>query len=902
MGSNRFAKIPYRIYTMALAVACLIGVLLFGLGLSYYWKEKHVAVDETVRDLNHASDLAGVESYLVLHHAAKLYETNSEQPNALLSAPYRERALQYNVQLLDDFETGVDEREREALLRFSEELEDTLNETESSRFEAVPFDVIESINRRWLYQGLERTAQENTSYELTDAIMRMQITFVEGVTNLLAKTPNRDQLDFEVSTIANEARLIEDIITTDPSLGTKPIKDLIESALALGRVTATDSTIEARYVNGTSFYEDSHAALEAERAEAVDTLMTERDRYGTLAIAVLLMTLFLATSLLLALFHTRKLYDHDLAHLKARALAIDPSAESVEDSFPPSHDFRGIEDELRDIATSVHSTVHTLETQSNDLLRYHERWSSLFSETGLAIALIDDTYNFIERNEMFRQFFGERNLYEIDQLFTATGRRLLREALAGVTENGTSAQFILHLKGEHVRFLNVKIIPLKRDETLTYYLILEDETERVERERKVDRLVRFDLATELYNEYGFLQAWDKQDIDGTFLLIKLNDFHHLVDWYDPTYADLLMTEFARHVEERLEKYAHHLFGRYRDDTLMLYVKGLRDTDENKLLELFPTELLINQKRQTVHLQIGATHTTPSYNDCLFEATKALQHAKETRTPFVWYDSSILAQIQWAALIEQALPEAIEQGQITVAYQPQVELKTGRVVGAEALARWQHPDVGYVPPNEFIRIAERSDQILWLSHSILDLVVQQLVAWHDTSFADISLSYNLSAHSVDPSIVKKLRDLLEPYPWLPDRLKIELTESADIMSHTNDLDRLEDISDLGYCLSIDDFGTGYASFEAIWHLPIQEVKIDRMYVSGKAKDSTSFLRAVSRFASEQKLTSLAEGIETKQDLDRILAEGVELGQGYYYAPALDATAFETWVNQKKEHLA
>lgn len=898
MGQNRFAKIPYRIYTMGLAIACLLGVLLFGLGLSYYWKEKHVVVDQTVTNLNHAADLAGVESYLVLHHAARLYETNSNQPTSLLSAPYRERALQYNVQLRDDFETGVNEREREALLAFSENLETTLDE---ERFNTVPFDVIESIDRRWLYQGLERTAQENTAYELTDAVMRMQMTFVQNVTNLLAETPDREALANEIAPLANEARLLEEIIATDPSLQRKSVADLIESARALSRLATTESTLEARYVNGTTFYEDTHDVLRSVRSTAETTLATEGNRYGALAIAVLLMTLLLSAGLLAALCLTRKSYAHDLDHLKARALAIDPSTEPVEATFPKNHDFRGIEDELREIAVSVHSTVHTLETQSTDLLRYHERWSSLFSETGLAIALVDDTYDFIERNDVFRQFFGERNLYEINQLFTDTGRRLFREALDGVTEHGTSAQFILHLKGEHVRFLNVKIIPLKRGEALTYYLILEDETERVERERKVDRLVRFDIATGLYNEYGFVQAWAKQDIDGSFVVIKLNDFHHLVDWYDATYADLLMTEFARNVEDRLGKYAHHLFGRYRDDTLMLYVKGFTAADEHELLELFPTELLINQKRQTVHIQIGATHTTPKYTDCLFEATKALQHAKETRTPFVWYDASILAQLQWAALIEQALPDAISKGQITVAYQPQVELKTGRIVGAEALARWRHPEIGQVPPNEFIRIAERSDQILWLSHSILDQVIAQLIAWRDTPFADISLSYNLSAHSVDPSIVAKLRDLIEPYPWLPDRLKIELTESADIMSHTGELDRLEDIADLGYCLSIDDFGTGYASFEAIWHLPIQEVKIDRMYVSGKAKDSTSFLRAVSRFASEQQLTSLAEGIETEEDLIRILAEGVDIGQGYYYAPALETNAFEAWVREKTGHL-
>lgn len=895
MRNKRFATIPYRFYTMVLAIACLIGVLSFGLGLSYYWKEKQIDVDETVRDLEHADQLIGLESYLVLHQTAKRYETNSEQPTPLLSTPYRERVLQYNQQLLQDFETDVDERERNALLRFSEHIEETVDDNGTSRFEEISIDVIKSINRRWLYQGLERTDQYNTVYELTDAIMRMQLTFVESIENLLDPTPDNDQLETEMASIAEEIRLIENMVEVTPSLLTKPIEELTESALALERVSAANSTLEARYVNGMNFYEDSYIALESVRATTSEKLIVQRERYGMFATIAMTLTILLSTLLVFVLYSTRKAYAHDLDHLKARALAINPSAEPVAASFPPNHDFRKIEDELRATSVSVHSTVHKLEMQSEELLRYHERWSSLFSETGLAIALIDDTYTFIERNDVFRQFFGDRNLFEINQLFTDTGRRLLREALAGVTEKGTSAQFILHLKGEHTRFLNVKIIPLKRGETFTCYLILEDETERVERERKVDRLVRFDLATELYNEYGFMQAWEKNDIDGTFLLVKLNDFHHLVDWYDPTYADLLMTEFARHVEGRLAKYAHHLFGRYRDDTLMLYVKGICTDDDNELLELFPTELWINQKRQTVHLQIGATHTSTRYADCLFEATKALQHAKETRTSFVWYDASILAQLQWAALIEQALPEAIEQGQITIAYQPQVELKTGRVVGAEALARWKHPEIGYVPPNEFIRIAERSDQILWLSHSILDLVVAQLVDWHDTAFTDISLSYNLSAHSVDPSIVAKLRDLIDVYPWLPDNLKIELTESADIMSHQNELERLEDIADLGYCLSIDDFGTGYASFEAIWHLPIQEVKIDRMYVSGKAKDSTSFLRAVSRFANEQQLTSLAEGIETKQDLERMLAEGVELGQGFYYAPALPAPAFEAWVN-------
>ncbi|QUP87710.1 EAL domain-containing protein [Exiguobacterium sp. PFWT01] len=894
MGQPRFAKIPYRTYTMALAVACLIGVLLFGLGTSFYWHEKQEAIDQTITNLNQAADLAGVEAYVTLFEAATRYEEQSNQTSSFLSTPYKERALQYNERLLNDFEDGVNERERETLETFSNELNQIL---ETEQFEEVPTDVISSINRRWLYQALEQTNQSNAAYELTDAIMRMQSMLMRNRDALFREPIDADQLESSVDMIVGEATLIQTILASNPELQTKAIIDVADSGRSFANMANREASLEARYVNSTNVYEDAYGALRSVRSNSETMLQEESKHYQVLATTSFVMTLLLSLGLLFLLYYTRNRYNHDLAHLKARALAIDPSLEPVEAMFPKTHDFRGIEDELREIAASVHSTVHELENRSQDLVRYHERWSSLFSETGLAIALMDDSYNLIERNEMFRQFFGDRNLYEINQLFTETGRRLFEQALEGVTDQGTSAQFIIHLKGEHLRYLNVKLTPLKREEKLTYYLIVEDETDRVERERKVDRLVRFDLATNLYNEYGFIRKWEKQEIDGAFVLIRIHDYHHLVDWYDPAYADLLMIEFARAVESRLSKYAQHLFGRYRDDTFMLYVRGFSYEDEHELLELFPTEVTINHKRQNVHIQIGATETEGAYNDCLFKAMKALQHAKETRTPSVWYDSEILAQMQLAALIEQALPDAIRRGDLTVAYQPQVELKTGRVVGAEVLARWTHPDIGVIPPNEFIRVAERSDQILWLSHNILDQTIAQLVAWQGTSFEDISLSFNLSAHSVDPSIVTKLRDSIEVYPWLPDRLKIELTESSDIMSYASELERLEDIADLGYCLSIDDFGTGYASFEAIWHLPIQEVKIDRMYVSGKAKESTSFLRAVSRFANEQQLTALAEGIETESDLSRMLREGVELGQGFYFSPALDAASFESWVNRK-----
>ncbi|MCT4785665.1 EAL domain-containing protein [Exiguobacterium aestuarii] len=894
MGQPRFAKIPYRTYTMALAIACLIGVLLFGLGTSYYWHEKQEAIDKTITNLNQAANLAGVEAYVTLFEAATRYEEQSNQATSFLSTPYKERVLQYNERLQKDFESGVNERERKTLQTFSNELERILDAEE---FEAVPSDVISSINRRWLYQALEQTNQPNATYELTDAIMRMQSLLTRSGDTLFQEPIDEDQLTSTVDLIVNEATIIQKIINQNESLQIKAVIDVAESGQSFANMASSEASLEARYVNSTNVYEDAYAALRSIRSTSETMLREESKHYRILATTSFVVTLFLSLGLIFLLYYTRKRYNHDLAHLKARALAIDPSLDPVEATFPKTHDFRGIEDELREIAASVHSTVHELENRSQELVRYHERWSSLFSETGLAIALMDDSYNLMERNEMFRQFFGDRNLYEINQLFTETGRRLFEQALEGVADQGTSAQFIIHLKGEHTRYLNIKLTPLKREEKLTYYLIVEDETDRVERERKVDRLVRFDLATNLYNEYGFIQKWERQEIEGAFILIRVHDYHHLVDWYDPAYADLLMTEFARAVETRLSKYAHHLFGRYRDDMFMLYVKGFTAEDEHELMELFPTELIVNYKRQNVHIQIGATETKPAYNDCLFEAMKALQHAKETRTPSVWYDSDILAQMQLAAIIEQALPDAIRKGELTVAYQPQVELKTGRVVGAEVLARWTHPEIGVIPPNEFIRIAERSDQILWLSHNILDLTIEQLVAWQGTIFEDISLSFNLSAHSVDPSIVTKLRDSIESYPWLPDRLKIELTESSDIMSYASELERLEDIADLGYCLSIDDFGTGYASFEAIWHLPIQEVKIDRMYVSGKAKESTSFLRAVSRFANEQELTALAEGIETESDLSRMIREGVELGQGYYFSPALDAVSFESWVNTK-----
>ncbi len=245
-------------------------------------------------------------------------------------------------------------------------------------------------------------------------------------------------------------------------------------------------------------------------------------------------------------------------------------------------------------------------------------------------------------------------------------------------------------------------------------------------------------------------------------------------------------------------------------------------------------------------------------------------------------------------IMQRLPLALEAGLIVPHLQPIVEIGSGVIVGAEALARWDDPLIGPVPPDEFIAIAEETGLIVPLGLHILDRSLALAASWPER----LSLSVNLSpAQLGDPSLATTVAQMLDSYEITPARLCLEVTESSVMSNIDRGIALLHDLRSLGLVLAMDDFGTGFSSLSMLRRLPVDVLKIDRAFVSGDdGKGDPRLVRAVIGLAQEFGMVTLAEGIETETQRRLLWRQGCKRGQGWLFGRPVSADEFERLIQE------
>jgi diguanylate cyclase (GGDEF)-like protein len=245
------------------------------------------------------------------------------------------------------------------------------------------------------------------------------------------------------------------------------------------------------------------------------------------------------------------------------------------------------------------------------------------------------------------------------------------------------------------------------------------------------------------------------------------------------------------------------------------------------------------------------------------------------------------------MLDHAMRQALVSGRFRLHYQPQVELASGRVVGAEALLRWRDPEMGDISPGRFIPVAEDSGFIVAIGDWVLGQAVRQAALWHSRG-APMPVAINVSALQFQQAhFVDRVASVLA-VSGLPARLlELELTESILVHDADEALQRLHALAKLGVCLSIDDFGTGYSSLAYLKRFPIDKLKIDRSFVSGLPSDDSDagIVRAIVQMASALDMKVIAEGVETVAQRDFLQAIGCDEFQGFLFAPALDPMSFE-----------
>jgi len=319
----------------------------------------------------------------------------------------------------------------------------------------------------------------------------------------------------------------------------------------------------------------------------------------------------------------------------------------------------------------------------------------------------------------------------------------------------------------------------------------------------------------------------------------------------------------------------------------------------KILNLFDTRFMLEGHELHIGTSIGVSvfpEDGTSEDDLLKTADAALYSAKDKGgNGYQFYTRSLGVQVEERAEMESALRQALVRQELELHYQPKVDLKSGKIYGMEALLRWRRADVGMMPPDRFIPLAEEIGMIVPIGEWVLRTACAQLREWHAAGYANLSIAVNVSAVQFRlqnmPALVQ---GVLADTGLAAEHLELEMTESLLMQNREAVVQALMQLKEIGVTLSLDDFGTGYSSLSYLKQFPIDVVKIDQSFIRDvtNSVDGAALTRSIISMASSLHMTTVAEGVETKGQLAFLSANGCDAIQGYYFSrplPRQDMTA-------------
>jgi diguanylate cyclase len=329
--------------------------------------------------------------------------------------------------------------------------------------------------------------------------------------------------------------------------------------------------------------------------------------------------------------------------------------------------------------------------------------------------------------------------------------------------------------------------------------------------------------------------------------------------------------------------------------------GLAILAASRILRAFEEPFEVNGPPALARLAIGIS-AYPEHGreaeELLHHAEIARDEAQKAQEPYAVYDRKFHRQDRMKRSLEALLRHALHENELEIYLQPQVGIASGRVVGAEALLRWRLDDDTYVPPQQIVAIAEESGLIsaltMWVFHTAL-----RHIAELRRGGIDISVSVNIAPSNLDePELPDFVKQALDTWDVPADRLTIELTETAMIGDNRRPLDNLHRLKRLGVQLSIDDFGTGYSSMAYLKRMPLDELKIDKTFVSNmlSAQEDERIVRSIIDLAHTFELQVVAEGVEDEPTLEALRALGCDVAQGYLFERPMPAKQFADWLER------
>ncbi|MCG7912963.1 MAG: EAL domain-containing protein [Candidatus Thiodiazotropha weberae] len=536
----------------------------------------------------------------------------------------------------------------------------------------------------------------------------------------------------------------------------------------------------------------------------------------------------------------------------------------------------------------------------------------IFSAFKDGILVTDAKLQIIDVNESFSRVTGysrEEALGQKPQLLSSGrhGPDYYERMWQQLEQNGVWQGTIWNRRknGEvYPEWLSIEALTDRRGDVTHYTAVFSDLSKHKDIHNQIHLMAYYDSLTGLPNRQLFSDRLDlslslarreKQKV--ALFFMDLDRFKDINDSLGHTTGDQLLNAVANRLTNSLRQ--SDTIARLGGDEFTVILSGIQDNEKalnvaNKILDCFQQPFRVGRRDIHISTSIGISlypeHSTDSEH-LVRHADTAMYQAKEAgKNRFMLYTPQMGSQHKMRVTLENELRKALTENSLKLAYQPQIDLTSNKIITIEALARWNHPEIGAIPPNHFIPIAEKCGLINDLGSWVLHSACSQLAKWRQQIGIDLRIAVNVSGiQLLEGQLDSDVRLALNANKLPPSSLELEITESVLMLENHEALNVLSNIKQMGVLISIDDFGTGYSSLSYIKRFDIDKLKIDRSFICDVSSSDCDrqLVRTIINMGHDLSLKVTAEGIEDKLQLDFLQESGCDLAQGYYISPPVSS---------------
>ncbi len=532
-----------------------------------------------------------------------------------------------------------------------------------------------------------------------------------------------------------------------------------------------------------------------------------------------------------------------------------------------------------------------------------------------AVFALDVSERFTLANQRLAQMTGYKH-HEIigmpfKRIFTSDSpneEQRLSQIFSGEAQKDMRFETRVVRSDGHQRAITCSLLPLKQnDRVIGVVGTASDVTERQAAEQRIEHLAYHDPLTNLPNRRllndRLTMAMSHASRDGRMvavLFLDLDRFKSINDSLGHRTGDALLQELGARLQGCVR--AGDTVARMGGDEFVLLLPAIDLVDQavtvaRKVLDAIRKPFTVEGREFVVTGCVGVSLYPNHAHDAetlIKQADIALFESKRRgNDTYAIFDDSMSARSLDRFILENELRRAISQGELTLVYQPIVEMRTERIISVEALVRWNHPERGLLSPGEFIGVAEESRLISALGEWVLREACRQNREWQRRGLLAVPVAVNISARQLDRDLVASVMEALDATSLAAQYLDLELTESILMESAASSSMAIDALKQLGTRISVDDFGTGYSSLSYLERFPIDALKIDRSFmpIDPQAPGAGVIASTIISMAQSLGIDVIAEGVETREQRDFLLARGCSRAQGHYYWPALTPLALE-----------